>query len=587
MFEDKYPTMTTDEADEALFGATDMQGAIMAKPIALDKIWCDPKQPRRVFPIEVRGEWLGSPAAIPDLLRRWCTYIEDSIHQEIDVRRLVMGADTTEYAAEADDFVELCQLAANFVNGDMTNAITVSAGYGGNFIVETGERRLLAHHLLVMYGSDKYAKIAARVVKRNLYRQASENAARSPLNAVGTARQLALLIIDMYGADKFESWEVCVPPGNCDRAYYAQVANGNRWPIKPGYLNAFLRATGIKNRTMVARYRDILNLDDKYWERADRENWSEKRCRDMLADLREFEEKRKQLNHEKATGTHTTLLQLQHDFVAGDRVMLPGGKTFGTVRKCSGDKKLLINQNGQPYNVMYDYYGIKHAVDIDDPPTPLAENDHKIDENNDLTLPIGNVGDVFAPNDRVMTPDGPGMVIVRFFEDDDPDAEIIGVYVRLDRDDTKEKSKRYAISEVEIIDETEDRIYVIPGDDGNQESGANYVDQYVPETFEDAQPLVNSVVPDLARLLSSLRDYNQDAEIEWAFDDLLETMGYIYHKISNGDNELSAYKKDIRDAKKTVRLFLEQVSRDVDKWADNMCDYAQSKHDILWSDDDV
>jgi len=133
---------------------------------------------------------------------------------------------------------------------------------------------------LLMFAEDRFEKIDAKIVDAvDVHRQSVENAARRGLNAVAKARQLALLIMDMYGNEQFEEYSVCVAPGECDRNFYIQAAN---YDIKRGYAPRLMAETGFANRQMVSRYRNILNLPDLVWVQADEESWSEKRCRDYL-----------------------------------------------------------------------------------------------------------------------------------------------------------------------------------------------------------------------------------------------------------------------------------------------------------------
>jgi hypothetical protein len=129
----------------------------------------------------------------------------------------------------------------------------------------------------------KFARIPAVVKERaDVWRQAEENAARRPLNAIGIARQLALLIMDMYDGEEFGRFEAVVLPGECDRAYYAQVANGQAWPIKRGMGQAVLTATGLKSKYQISNYRRLLGIEDEMWVQADLENWAEGRIREVV-----------------------------------------------------------------------------------------------------------------------------------------------------------------------------------------------------------------------------------------------------------------------------------------------------------------
>ncbi len=281
------PTMTVEDADAAIFGEVraPKSGLVIAKPVAIDKIHADIKQPRRVIPVGVRGEWDGGAASVAELLSKW----QQVAAIDTDtIRRLVMGngdgaAEMNSGDAVVDGLISLCGLAASILKEGLTNPITI-VPHGVNYVIETGERRWLAHHLLVKYADDRYKKMVARVVNKfDVYRQASENGSRRPLNAISMARQLAVLVMDMYPQENFESHEFMAPLGQCDRAYYAQVANGATWKIKDGMGQRVQDVTGLKSRKQISDYRSLLSMSDKDWDDADGANWTEGFCRGVMA----------------------------------------------------------------------------------------------------------------------------------------------------------------------------------------------------------------------------------------------------------------------------------------------------------------
>ena len=251
---------------------------IVAKPILLDEILPDMRQPRRAIPLAVRRK---GERTIGGMLRAWQEMVG------IDAVPLLMaggeGFEVSEYEGGlVADFVDLCKLANSILQDGLDNPISVASMEGGEgYLLESGERRLLAHHLLKMYvDADKYGRIAARVLDRHsVWRQASENGTRSPLNAIGLARQLALLIMDMYPADSWRTYDEMVGIGQCDRAYYAQVAEHR---IARGYGQRVLTVTGLKSMDMVQKYRRLLTIPDAIWDEADIGNWTEWRIRGVL-----------------------------------------------------------------------------------------------------------------------------------------------------------------------------------------------------------------------------------------------------------------------------------------------------------------
>jgi len=289
--EGKTNPMSLREADQALYGKPEGEsvdvpgsGRLVAKPTSIFTVWPDLRQPRRAIPMSVRGTWDGDPIDIPGLLEKWALAAAHEAGKPVDVIKLLMSHDSQEFDVEGkailNDFLDLVGLAASIQRDGLLNAIT-TASRGGRTFVVTGERRLLSYHLLALYmQEDKYGKIAAREMKDEeaVWAQAAENGARKPLNAVGMARQLALLIMNMYERGDGVDWgafESVVLPGECDRKFYAQVADGNRWRIKKGFMQRILDVTGLKSKTQIAQYRALLDAPDDLWMLADVKNWTE------------------------------------------------------------------------------------------------------------------------------------------------------------------------------------------------------------------------------------------------------------------------------------------------------------------------
>ena len=138
--------------DEALYGPVPIpeSGRVVAKPLPVDQVWPDMRQPRRAIPLAVRGQWDGNPDDLPAVLAGW----QEMVGADIDPFGLVRNAgEGVEVDPEATpvvaEYLELLALAASIQRGGLTNAITV-VERGHKFIIETGERRWLAYHLLSM-----------------------------------------------------------------------------------------------------------------------------------------------------------------------------------------------------------------------------------------------------------------------------------------------------------------------------------------------------------------------------------------------------------------------------------------------------
>ena len=269
-------------------------GRIVAKRLPIGEIWPDVRQPRRAIPLSLRGEWDGDPDKAGHILGMWHEAAETVLRRNIKVHELLMQYDggTIDPGVDEDgkpipkppiveDYLDLVTLAASIRSQGLQNPIRVVPRGGGSHTVESGERRLMAHHLLALHGHHDYERIPATVMndpRGSVWRQAAENGARKPLNAIGMARQLALLIMDMYEGDPgvaFDDYETLVLPGECDRRFYAQVANGNNWRVKRGFGQRVLDVTGLKSAGQIRQYRALLSIPDELWVRADVENMTE------------------------------------------------------------------------------------------------------------------------------------------------------------------------------------------------------------------------------------------------------------------------------------------------------------------------
>lgn len=265
---------------------------IRAKMTDIRKIRPDSLQPRRAVPSELRAYWRGDPKRTELLFERWLdAIVEERGGREFIYKDILEGKDTTrgkQAEADADSpeephgplesaFLKLVELAASIRRDSLTNPITIAED-GDNFVIETGERRWLAFHLLrMLYGEDEWGEIPARQVKEvSVWRQASENNARNDLNAISKARQLALLLMATHGWGKFQPIENF----KHEREFYAQVADGNEWRIPKGFGEQLLNAMDLSSSSHLRRYRAILRIDNKLWDEADDKDWTERFIRD-------------------------------------------------------------------------------------------------------------------------------------------------------------------------------------------------------------------------------------------------------------------------------------------------------------------
>ncbi len=276
-------------ADAMLYGeiAKVDEGRQIAKPINIFDIMPDPTQPRRAIPSTVRAQWDGNPHSMGNLFNIWLDMAQEEKHSALDIAAWLEGVAEDEETSDENSHVsesspgaleaallQIVELAASIKRDGLTNPITIVQG-DDHYLLETGERRWLAYHLLYAnYRDEKWTKIPARVVEQfNVWRQATENTARADLNAIGKARQFAILMMDLWMREpdapvQFRPLEAFPS----ERAFYAQVAD-LRVPRGKGGL--LLVAIGAKNRNAFMRRRMLLSLPEQVWRIADDHNLPE------------------------------------------------------------------------------------------------------------------------------------------------------------------------------------------------------------------------------------------------------------------------------------------------------------------------
>lgn len=284
--------------EEAIYGSLGEldTGRMVAKPISLNDISPDPKQPRRQIPSVVRQRWDGRSDNASALFSTWAngfahetgrqmdeieSYIDQVLEgQEISPAEVYQGQEADPkrvWGVIGGSLMAVVNLAAEIRRDGLTNPITIVRS-DSHFLIETGERRWLAFQLLNMFYPDSAAwkRIPAReVTASSVWRQASENTARTQLNAISMARQLAILLMDLHGSENFVDFDEAVGTWVCDRAYYAQVSDGNQWRVPRGKGEQLVSAMGITNPVQLRQYRDLLRLPDEVWMLADDLNWEE------------------------------------------------------------------------------------------------------------------------------------------------------------------------------------------------------------------------------------------------------------------------------------------------------------------------
>lgn len=291
VFGDSHPAPSPDlsAVDEAVYGP--LQGVdnnrIVAEARSIYKISPDPQQPRRTIPSKVRveGGWHSEPwrhvESMAAFFEAWRWLANQNFYESVDIHQLLAKGIPETFAeldvalySEMAALVKVVSLAISIKqHGGLINPITVSRT-GRDFKINTGERRWLAYHLLnSIYHGDKWQMIPSQVVEDDVWSQAAENQEREDLNGIEQARQFSILLMSLYPEQDWGNIGDFIDEDGCDRAFYAQMADGDEWRVPYGSSDKIAGAMGVSPTTL-RRYRLILSLPDDYWLKADDEGWS-------------------------------------------------------------------------------------------------------------------------------------------------------------------------------------------------------------------------------------------------------------------------------------------------------------------------
>lgn len=243
--------------------------------LSIFDVVADASQPRRVMPLNVRREWDGTAAGILPALMKWRDWVEGEINQKLDMAAILESVVEVEWDSErgaVQSFAALLNLASSILRDGLVNPIHVVKSESGH-IIESGERRWMAYHLLnATYGD--HERIAAHVQGEfSVWRQAAENTARRELGAIGMARQYARLLMALLEEDgqRFRPIGEMLNDRNGDQAFYAQVKDAR---IPYGKSGKVYDALGLSSRESVRLYKSLLGIDGALWLKADDENMS-------------------------------------------------------------------------------------------------------------------------------------------------------------------------------------------------------------------------------------------------------------------------------------------------------------------------
>jgi len=284
--------------DQSIFGGGGLFDNVIEDEtisyLSLQQIHTDPIQPRRAIPSVIRRKWHGQAQDIAEMFDAWLYAVNDERKSDLDLDHYFAENADEEKITEAKphsleaDFIAVVNLAVSIRRDGLTNPITVAPHKDG-YIIETGERRWLAFHLLDQLFSDvdddQWQHIPARIVdKPNVWRQANENNIRADLNAIDKARQFALLLMNLLEERGEKFLPVSQMPSGNHHLFYSQVADSTQYRIPRGKAQQIMNAMGLKNTRQLSYYRSLLRLSDEAWQLADDYNLPEHALRQCISD---------------------------------------------------------------------------------------------------------------------------------------------------------------------------------------------------------------------------------------------------------------------------------------------------------------
>lgn len=274
--------------------------------VNINEIYPNYIQPRYAIPHKITNMYKVHPDHVIDIFKRWIKEVELASRKNFPLENYLLGDntprgdDTEEMTNDSllpthptlpkieQSLMKIVDLAASIRRDGLSNPISL-VQRDGFYEIETGERRWLAYHMLYwQFGENdllsenqkrNWSRIPSRIVREvDVWRQASENNARDNLNAISKARQLAVLLMDLHGWDKFAPY----PEFENEQDFYAQVADGEQWRIPRGNGEKLLNAMGLSNPSQLRQYRRLLRLSPDEWRKGDDENMTEGELRKLL-----------------------------------------------------------------------------------------------------------------------------------------------------------------------------------------------------------------------------------------------------------------------------------------------------------------
>jgi hypothetical protein len=279
--------------DQAFLGSETLQSlrdhGLRVERIAISLIRPDAAQPRRVLPEMIHQAFHHQELTPLQALKQYIEKVRIAARQKgrpfESLLDLLISTDETRDERELTpierDLHDLTNLAMTLRSDGQVNPLTIvdcSQGAMPSYRIETGERRYWANYIDMEFipgyqGDGNVPCIILPPGEASVFRQAKENTSRAGLNAIGMARQVALLLLAVYDIH---------PPSGCVTHDFYRQALDLDLRNKREYTTDVLSAMGGLSRSRLSHYKALLNLSDEAIELADRYSLDEGSLRYVL-----------------------------------------------------------------------------------------------------------------------------------------------------------------------------------------------------------------------------------------------------------------------------------------------------------------
>jgi len=285
--------------DQDFLGSDTIQNlrdqGLRVERIAISLIRPDAAQPRRVLPELIHQAFHNQELTPVQALKQYIEKVRIVARQKgrpfESLMDLLISTDDAKDGQQLtpleQDLHDLTNLAMTLRSNGQVNPLTIvdcSEGAMPNYRIETGERRYWANYIDMEFipsysGDGTVPCIIIPPSDTSVFRQAKENTSRAGLNAIGMARQVALLILAVHDIH---------PPNGCvSHDFYRQVLDLDLRG-KPEYASDILVAMGGITRQRMSQYKLLLTLSNEAVELADQHNLDEGKLRYILKIPQEY-----------------------------------------------------------------------------------------------------------------------------------------------------------------------------------------------------------------------------------------------------------------------------------------------------------